>query len=114
LRRGQGNSNPSPTANPVSIYEALADSFSVNPDFAIGVRTETSEVESFSTQKVKAMQGHRLNFLRKKKSGIVRRIPHPIAKSGFKKSGFDKASMRTPGSRCSGFFIYRDYDAKYT
>ena len=64
--------------------------FHFNPDFAIGVRTpphrrarETSEDESFSTQKVKAMQEHRLNFLRKKKSGIVRRIPRPIAKSGL-------------------------------
>src|SRR3989339_1157690 len=59
----------------------LANGF--NPDFAIGARTEANEDEAFLTKKAKAYRCIRLSFFRKKKSGIVRRIPRPIANSGF-------------------------------
>jgi len=55
-----------------------------NPNFAIEASTEASEAEAFVTEKAKAMQGHRLSFLRIQKSGIARRIPLSIAKSGLK------------------------------
>jgi hypothetical protein len=63
--------------------------FSVlNPDFALGARTETNEAlptaETFPTKKGEGDLGHRTNFLRTEKSGIVRRIPRPNAKSRFK------------------------------
>ncbi|HBU69709.1 MAG TPA: hypothetical protein DEE98_04935 [Elusimicrobia bacterium] len=50
-----------------------------NPNFAIEASTEASEAEAFVTEKVKAMQGHRLSFLRIQKSDIARRIPPSIA-----------------------------------
>jgi len=44
-----------------------------------GLEAEASEAEAFVTEKVKAMQGHRLSFLRIQKSDIARRIPPSIA-----------------------------------
>jgi len=55
----------------------------LNPDFALGVRTETKEAETVSTKKVKAMVVPWTNFLKKKMSGLLRRIPRPNAKSGL-------------------------------
>jgi len=55
-----------------------------NPDFALDARTETKEAEAVSTQKVQVMLVAWTNFLRKKMSGILRRIPRANAKSGFK------------------------------
>jgi hypothetical protein len=49
-------------------------------DFITG-GDKTKEAEAFSTKKVRSMQGHRTNFLRKKKSGLLRRMPRPNAKS---------------------------------
>ncbi len=46
-----------------------------NPNFSVGARTARSEAVDFSTKKAKSMQGHRKNFLRKKKPDIAPRIP---------------------------------------
>jgi len=54
-----------------------------NPDFAIDARTETKEAEAVSTKKVQAMLVAWTSFLRKKMSGLLRRIPRAIAKSGL-------------------------------
>ena len=57
-----------------------------NPDFAIDARTETKKAEAVSTKKVQAMLVAWTNFLRKEMSGLLRRIPRAIAKSGLEQS----------------------------
>ena len=47
------------------------------------MRTETEKAETVSTQKVQSMLVAWTNFLRKKMSGILRRIPRSNAKSGL-------------------------------
>jgi len=63
----------------------------LNPDFALGVRTETYEAEAFSTQKAKGMVIPFTRLLRKKMSGIVRRIPRPNANSGLNPQAYPKS-----------------------
>lgn len=59
----------------------------LNPNFAIAMKTplkrtgKTNGTKTFSTRKEKATQEHQLNSFQKKKSGAVRKIPRPIAKS---------------------------------
>jgi hypothetical protein len=43
-------------------------------------RTETKEAETFSTKNAKGVVGLRTSVLRKKKSGILRRIQRPTEK----------------------------------
>jgi len=55
----------------------------LNPNFAIDARTETKEAEAVSTKKVQVLLVAWTNFLRKKMSGLLRRIPRAIAKFGL-------------------------------
>ena len=55
----------------------------LNPDFALDARTETQKAEAVSTQKVKVLLVAWTNFLRKKMSGVFRRIPRSNAKFGL-------------------------------
>jgi len=82
-----------------------------NPDFAIGVMTETSEAEDFSTQKVRAMCEHRANFLRQKKSGIVCRIQRPIANFGFNFSSYSEVQEFFENSLPKSVKIYNEFHA---
>jgi hypothetical protein len=50
------------------------------------------------------MQGHRSNFLRKKKAGIVCRIPRPIANSGFN-AFMSRIFFRVVSFTCSKPFL---------
>gem|GEM_PF-2465417 len=73
----------------------------LNPDFALDARTETKKAEAVSTQKVKAMLVAWTNFLRKKMSGILRRIPRSNAKFGFNPPFFEFGA--SPSGKATAF-----------